>query len=292
MAVPAPADKRFRRAHVTPVRRRRAWSRRGWRLLRATLIFAATAYAGYLVVGLVLGAPVLRIDRIVVRGNERLSMGEVQALVGSFRGESILLADLDAGRQKLITSPWVGDAALRRILPSTIEVVVSERSPVGLGRLGGQLYLMDRRGTIIDEYGPKFAALDLPIINGLWAAPRGARPVVDKARADLAARLIEEVSARAELAQRISQIDVRDGDDAVIMLSGDSAAIHLGNQQFLERLESYIELAPALYAHVPEIDYVDLRFGSRVYVRPAESGRGSLVERPAAAAPPEQENDP
>ena len=292
MAVPAPADKRFRRARVTPVRRRRAWSRRGGRLLRAALVFAATAYAGYRVVGLVLGAPVLRIDRIVVRGNERLSMGEVQALVGSFRGESILLADLDAGRQKLITSPWVGDAALRRVLPSTIEVVVSERSPVGLGRLGGQLYLMDRRGTIIDEYGPQFAALDLPIIDGLWAAPRGARPVVDEARADLAARLIEEVSARAELAQRISQIDVRDGDDAVIMLSGDSAAIHLGNQQFLERLESYIELAPALYAHVPEIDYVDLRFDAHVYVRPAGSGRGSFVERPAAATPPEQENDP
>ena len=291
MAVPAP-DKRFRRAHVRPVRRRHAWSRRGGRLLRAALIFVATAYAGYRVVGLILGAPVLRVDRIVVRGNERLSMGEVQALVGSFRGESILLADLDAGRQKLIASPWVGDAALRRILPSTIEVVVSERSPVGVGRLGGQLYLMDGRGTIIEEYGPQFAALDLPIIDGLWAAPRGARPVVDEARADLAARLIEEVSARAELAQRISQIDVRDGDDAVIILSGDSAAIHLGNQQFLERLESYIELAPALYAHVPEIDYVDLRFDAHVYVRPAGSGRGSFVERPAAATPPEQENDP
>ena len=291
MAVPAP-DKRFRRAHVRPVHRRRAWSRRGGWLLRAALIFAATAYAGYRVVGLILGAPLLRVDRIVVRGNERVSMGEVQALVGSFRGESILLADLDAGRRKLITSPWVGDAALRRILPSTIEVVVSERSPVGLGRLGGQLYLMDGRGTIIEEYGPQFTALDLPIIDGLWAAPRGTRPVVDEARADLAARLIEEVSARAELAQRISQIDVRDGDDAVIMLSGDSAAIHLGNQQFLERLESYIELAPALYAHVPEIDYVDLRFDAHVYVRPAGPGRGSFVERQAAAAPPEQENDP
>ena len=292
MAVPAPADKRFRRAHVTPVRRRRAWSRRCGRLLHAALIFAATAYAGYRVVGLVLVAPVLRIDRIVVRGTERLSMGEVHALVGSFRGESILLADLDAGRQKLITSPWVGDAALRRILPSTIEIVVSERSPVGLGRLGGQLYLMDGRGTIIDEYGPQFAALDLPIIDGLWAAQRGGRPVVDEARADLAARLIEEVSARADLAQRISQIDVRDGDNAVIMLSGDSAAIHLGNEQFLERLESYIELAPVLYVRVPEIAYVDLRFDAHVYVRPAGSGRGSFVERQAAAAPPEQENNP
>ena len=191
MAVRAPADTRFRRVRVTPARRRRTWSRRGARVLRAALIFAATAYAGYRVAGLILGAPALRIDRIVVRGNERLSVVEVKALVGSFRGESILLADLGAWRQKLIGSPWVRDVTLRRILPSTIEVVVSERSPVGVGRLGGQLYLVDGRGTIIDEYGPEFADLDLPIIDGLSTVPRGAQPVVDEVRADLAGRLIE-----------------------------------------------------------------------------------------------------
>ena len=292
MAVRAPADTRFRRVRITPARRRRTWSRRGARVLRAALIFAATAYAGYRVAGLILGAPALRIDRIVVRGNERLSVVEVKALVGSFRGESILLADLGAGRQKLIGSPWVRDVTLRRILPSTIEVVVSERSPVGVGRLGGQLYLVDGRGTIIDEYGPEFADLDLPIIDGLSTVPRGAQPVVDEVRADLAGRLIEEVSVRADLAQRISQIDVRDADDAVIMLTGDPAVIHLGKQQFLERLEAYIELAPALHAHAPEIDSVDLRFDSRVYVRPTGVGRGSDVERPATAAWTEQENDP
>ena len=153
MTIRAPADKRFRRAHVTPVRRRRSRGRRSVRLLRAALVFAAAAYVGYRIVSMVLGAPALRIDRIVVRGNERLSVGEVQALMGSIRGESILLADLDAGRQKLIMSPWVSDVALRRVLPSTIEVVVSERNPLGLGRLAGQLYLVDGRGTIIDEYG-------------------------------------------------------------------------------------------------------------------------------------------
>ena len=267
MAIRAPADKRFRRARVTPVRRRRSRGRRSLRLLRAALVFAGAAYVGYRIVGMVLGAPALRIDRIVVRGNERLSVGEVQALVGSIRGESILLADLDAARQNLIMSPWVSDVALRRVLPSTIEVVVSERNPVGLGRLTGQLYLVDGRGMIIDEYGPQFADFDLPIIDGLSRAPQGARPVVDGARADLAARLIEEVSAGVGLAERISQIDVRDADDAVVMLSGDSAVIHLGHERFLERLESYVELAPTLRAYVPEIDSVDLRFDENVYVR-------------------------
>ena len=41
-------------------------------------------------------------------------------------------------------------------------------------------------------------------------------------------------------------------------------------QKFLERLQSYVDLAPALRERVSEIDYVDLRFGERVYVRPAK----------------------
>ena len=61
------------------------------------------------------------------------------------------------------------DAALRRSLPSTVEVVVSERQPIGIGRINGELYLVDERGVVIDQYGPQYADLDLPIIDGLAA---------------------------------------------------------------------------------------------------------------------------
>jgi cell division septal protein FtsQ len=72
----------------------------------------------------------------------------------------------------------------------------------------------------------------------------------------------------------VSQIDVRDAHDAVVILEGDGALIHVGEERFAERLQGYLELAPTLRARVPEIDYVDLRFDERVYVRPAAtSGR-------------------
>ncbi len=62
---------------------------------------------------------------------------------------------------------------------------------------------------------------------------------------------------------------MRDSHDAVVMLQDDAALLHLGEEKFLERLQSYVDLAPALRDQVREIDYVDLRFGERVYVRPA-----------------------
>jgi cell division septal protein FtsQ len=54
-----------------------------------------------------------------------------------------------------------------------------------------------------------------------------------------------------------------------VILSGDPAVIRLGDDQFLARLESYLQLAAALRERVAEIDYVDLRFDDRIYVKPA-----------------------
>lgn len=273
MSVKAPAEKNFRRAKVRPGSRkpgagRLAWLV-SWRVARWALAGVFVAYAAYRGTNLVLQAAGLQVRRITVHGNVRLSSGEVRAIVDGLRGTSILTADLPGYRRRLMESPWVADVALRRVLPSTVEVFVSERRPMGLCRLGNTLYLIDHGGTLIDEFGPQYAEFDLPIIDGLVRAPATGQPSIDEGRAELAARVIEALSARKDIAQRISQIDVTDAHDAVVLLQDDAALLHLGEERFLERVQSYVDLAPALRQRVPDIDYVDLRFDERVYVRPA-----------------------
>lgn len=129
------------------------------------------SYGSYRLAALAVGTPILQVNRIVIRGNERLSNGEVLSVLDGLRGSNILRTRLGIWRRRLMTSPWVRDAALRRVLPSTVEVVISERRPVGLARLGSTLYLLDADGTIIDEYGAQYIQFDLPIIDGLAAAP-------------------------------------------------------------------------------------------------------------------------
>lgn len=224
---------------------------------------------------------VLQVDRVVVHGNQRLSKGEVLAMLSGLRGESLFWTDLDAWRGRLLSSPWVRDAALRRSLPSTVDVMISERQPIGLSRMHDELYLVDERGVVIDQYGPQHADLDLPIIDGLTISPGNGSPA-DGARADLAARVIAAVRSTPELAKRLSQIDVSDLHNASVILSGDPAVLYLGDDQFLQRLQSYIDLVPALRERVAEMDYVDLRFDERIYVRPARGTKAGDVE-PAAA---------
>jgi cell division protein FtsQ len=274
MSVRAPAEKNFRRAKVRPGGKKGGAGGRAarwlpWRIGRWGMALVVVLYAGYRGTNLILQASGLQIRRITVHGNVRLSSGEVRAIVDGLRGSNILTVDLPGYRRRLMQSPWVADAALRRVLPATVEVFVSERRPMGLCRLGSVLYLVDPHGTLIDEFGPQYAEFDLPIIDGLIGPPGAGRPSIDEVRAELAARVIEGLAVRKDIAQRISQIDVSDAHDAVVLLQDDGALLHLGEDRFLERLQSYVDLAPTLRKSVPDIDYVDLRFDERLYVRPA-----------------------
>ena len=222
MTVSAPTDKRFRRAHVTPARKGLFdFSRK--RVAYVSVLSAVLLYGAYRLAALVVTAEALTVTRITVSGNRKLSQGEVLSLLDGLSGRNMLLVSLEEWRQRVLTSPWVADAAIRRVLPGTVDVVIAERQPMGIGRIGRTLYLLDQHGGIIDEFGPKHAEFDLPVIDGLAVAQRGGtgEPAVDESRAALAVRLLASLRGRPDLAGRVSQID-----------------------------------------------YVDLRFGQHVYVRP------------------------
>ena len=280
MKVRAPAEKNFRRAKsVKPVKKRAAGMRRSWKVAAgcaAVLIGCLFVYQAF---DFVLHASALKVRRIAVRGHVRLSSGEVQALIDGLRGSNILTIDLARYRARLLESPWVADVALRRVLPATVEVFVSEREPVALCRINGQLYLIDRSARIIDEFGPKYKQFDLPIIDGAVRTVPAGEPLLDERKVTLAARVIDALADNSVLAARVSQIDVTDVFDAVVLLHDDPARLHLGTSRFAERLQGYIDIAERLRETVPDIEYANLQFDGRVYVKPAGSTRVQSILR-------------
>jgi cell division septal protein FtsQ len=245
------------------------------------LIAAAVlvAYRGFLAVS---DAAVLRIDRILVRGNQRTSAAQIQSAIGGLRGENLLFTDLADWRRRLIASPWIRDAAFKRTLPSTVEVIVSEREPLGIGRVKDRLFLVDERGKLIDEYGPQYGEFDLPIIDGLQPVDRFVEgPELDP-RGELAARVILALRARPSVASHLSQVDVSDAHNAALIVDNDPALIYVGEDRFLARLESYLGLSAALRERVAGIDYVDLRFDDRIFVRPAGKSRPLTLDSEGA----------
>ncbi len=273
MALVAPEDRRFHRAQPSTARRRRGPSgvvRFVRQLLVVLMVVGGAAWAGWSA----WRSGQFDVREITVRGNRHLAKEDVIAALASLRGTRLLQVDLDAARARLEATPWIADARVSRVLPSTLDVEVVERHPIGMGRLGERLVLIDASGLVIDEFGPRYADFDLPIIDGLDADAAGPSDGgiqrLRGARAGLASQFLTAMTRRPDLLARVSQIDVADPANAVVTLDGDPARLFLGNGDFAARISAYLELAPALRARVSMLDYVDLRYDSRVYVRPAD----------------------
>ena len=77
-------------------------------------------------------------------------------------GENILTLDLEA-LARLRSSPWVADATVTPRAAVTVRRRDPERVPLALAELD-RLYLVDEDGDVIDVYGPRTGAFDLPIV--------------------------------------------------------------------------------------------------------------------------------
>ena len=258
------ADKRFRRPDVRPSRRS-PLAGLAWRAGRILGIAALVAAAGVWLVRIVIGSPVLAVSQIVVHGNHRVSTAQIESLLAGLRGQSILRVDFEKYRARVMTLRWVADASLWRQLPSTVEVRVTERVPMAIARQGDQLSLVDNTGHVIDAFGAAYRDLDLPIVDGLME--EGVSGEGQVARVQLTDAFLTDLQTDASVRAHVSQIDVSNGHDVVVLLDDEPTVLHLGESEFVQRIRKYLVVAPALRDQLPDLEYVDLRFGERVYAR-------------------------
>jgi cell division protein FtsQ len=267
MPVAAPADKRFRRSHVHPGRKR-SWLPSWKRLVIGAAVAVVVVYGVFRAAGVALNADALTINAITIQGANRMAEGDALAILDGLQGSSMVTADLESWRQKLLDAPWVADAKMRRVFPRTVAVVISEREPLGIGRIQNTNYLIDREGSVIDAFGPKYAEFDLPIIDGLESRADDRDPSEPERRAALAGRALSDFQRHPELGRLVSQIKVSNANDAVVILKDDGVLLHTGDAHFADRVQLYLDLSSRLHEEVPQIDSVDLRFGDNVFVKP------------------------
>jgi cell division protein FtsQ len=252
----------FRPRHRTRIRKvRRGLSTRAVLLLQVSalaLALAALAWTGY---AKVMASERLRVLKVEVRGSHFLSEGEVRELLGPAVGENILGLDIQALKARLRASPWVADATVSRTLPDTLKVSIHERVPLALAEID-RLYLIDADGGLIDIYGPRTAAFDLPIVRGLQGLEGEAR----RDRAERAGALLKDLG---DLGAEISEVYVLGNGDMRVILRGPGETLLLGPPPCRQRFLAFLGLRKELAEKAPGTESYDLRFRGRIYARPA-----------------------
>ena len=196
----------------------------------------------------------LRVGRLEVRGSHFLSEGEVREMMGPAVGESILALDIEALKARLRASPWVADATVTRALPDTVRVEIHERVPLALAELD-HLYLMDQDGGLIDIYGPRTGAFDLPIVRGLANVDVEAR----RERAGRAGALLADLG---DLAAEVSEVEVEDSGDLRVVLRGDGEVLRLGAPPYRASVLTFLGLRKELTTRCPNRSTIMLRCGA------------------------------
>lgn len=293
LPLPGPEEGPFLRRRVrTRVRpRRRGTAHRLVVALQVTAVLLVAGLGAWMAYQRVMASERFRIQRVEVRGSHFLSEGEVRELLGPAVGERIFTLDIEALKARLRSSPWVADATVSRTLPDTLRVEIHERVPVALAEVD-QLYLMDGNGDLVDVYGPRTGAFDLPIVRGL----RGLDEAQRRERARRAGALLADL---AELGQEISEVFVEPSGDLRVVLRGPGEVLLFGDPPYRRRFLTFLMLRRELAEKAPDAEHFDLRFRGRIYAKrpeapPPDAGPTSTEPRGgagkqthfAAGAPP------
>ena len=132
--------------------------------LRLGVLFALS-----LVAGIALASPIEKhvagwanydlglLEQMAIQGNSRLSFAEIAATTGIRRGTPLASIDQAAVSQRLMAEPWIREADVLRLPPSTLLIRIEERVPqaVLLPRGQGSQAPAPR---LIDASGHLFAA--------------------------------------------------------------------------------------------------------------------------------------
>jgi cell division protein FtsQ len=214
------------------------------------------------------------VRNIRISATRHVAASSLRARVESMIGKNLFRVSLEEIRRVLAQEPWVASLKVRRELPGTIAIEITEREPRALVALG-VLYLSDQDGAVFKRATPDETA-GLPVITGIERDRYLSEP--ENAKSDIretlqAARAWREVSGAPRPA--IGEIHF-DRVLGVTVYTTSGVAVRLGriNDSVSERLRKFDMVWSALASsgEKPRIIYLDNRARTdRVTVKLAQA---------------------
>lgn len=91
------------------------------------------------------------IERVDVMGEGRLREEDVRRALGVYAGDYLFGIDMEGAQQRVESLSWVDRAVVRRLWPDRIVVQIIERQPYALWQHGGEIKVVDAKGTAITD---------------------------------------------------------------------------------------------------------------------------------------------
>ena len=198
----------------------------------------------------------LRIGAVSITGSKEVSREEILTTAGVTGRASLLFLDAAAARGRLLSNPWIADAAVLKLYPDRLQISITERQAFALWQKDGRVSVIAPDGTVLEPF-IEDRYLGLPLVVGKGA----------------------ELQAKDFFAVLDRFTDVRAQLRASVLVAERRWDLWLKNGLEIRLPESKVEQALALLTKLDrekqllsrDIVAVDLRLPDRVSVRLSEA---------------------
>jgi cell division protein FtsQ len=219
------------------------------------------------------------VQHIIYAPTEHVDDDSLRELLAVEPGTNILACDLAQLSERIAKHPWVALVTITRNLPDTLEIEVTEHEAMALV-LAGRFYLVNDDGRAFKQV-ERGERGELPIITGVdrdALAAAADKPVPQLVEALELVRLYD-----AKQRPRLGELHVGEDGSVTLYTAESGTALHLGREQFAERLERWDALRAALGSRADELTVVHLDHETkpdrrdRVVARFANEGDDALL---------------
>ncbi|MDO4300506.1 MAG: FtsQ-type POTRA domain-containing protein [Clostridia bacterium] len=109
--------------------------------------------------------PFFNIKNIRVTGNEALTQDQIKGYLTFAEGDNIFLFNKNKCKDTILSNHYVESVSINRILPSTVEITMSEYKLRGYVPYSGSYLFIDGEGRVLDVQ--KQITKALPVVEGL-----------------------------------------------------------------------------------------------------------------------------
>jgi cell division protein FtsQ len=210
-------------------------------------------------------------DNITVSGMNNVARSQILDVMASDIDRNIFFVSLEQRKKQLEQIPWVQSAAVMRLLPNRLKIVVTERTPVAFVEVNSHIQMIDANGVIM-ELPANQSRYSFPVIIGVSDNdPLSVRA----ARMKIYSRFMRELDAGgARYSADISDVDLSDPDDVRATVTDPHGAVlvHLGSSNFLEHFQVCVTHVQEWRSQFQKLQSVDLRYDHQVIVNPDSAG--------------------
>lgn len=209
------------------------------------------------IMAIIIYTPLFTLQHVEIHGNTYLTEEQITAIGRIHKGEPLFQLQTDVVAQNLMHDLRVESAVVRRRLPDTVEIEVSERKPVATMACDYGYLDLDRNGKVLSVY-KNLHNVPIPLITGMELT---GLYVGD----DVSDEYVRDVlyflnHLNMDTLNQISEINIA-RPDAVVAYTNGSVEIRLGK---MERLDEKASLTDDFVSDLKTsrhiIEYVDFSY--------------------------------